>query len=190
MSLPQRGRERKSQSSQEGSQRPSDSVLSLTMTTERSRHLATHPGSPTDDPRARIQPYPCRPRGRAAIAQPPPTMTAKSKPTPPLAQHGLCQPRAPGSDSGQTTSRYGHGGRPRRPPAIPAIRLPAPPLPSTTSPRSDRADTGTHGHRTPTPDTGLRTPGGSDARGGHLAAVAWTGTHGHWTPDAGRGPTQ
>jgi predicted dehydrogenase len=68
------------------------------------------------------------------------------------------------------------------------MRLPAPPPPSLTTPRSDTADAGTHGHRTPTLDTGRRTPGRSDARTGHRTAVAWTGTRGHCplAPDTGR----
>jgi hypothetical protein len=80
-------------------------------------------------------------------------------------------------------------------PAIAAVRLPAPPPPSTTS-RSDTVDTGTRGHRTPhpwTPDGGHRT-----LRRPHRTpdSSRVTGTRGHWTlapdsghrtPDAGRG---
>jgi len=94
---------------------------------------------------------------------------------PPLAQHGLGQPRAPWSNLGQTTRRCGHGGRPRCP-AIPA--QPHDCLPRCHAPRpfrSDAADaegtdTGRHtgrlrpdtGHldaQTPAPDTGQRSVG-------------------------------
>src|SRR5215213_11487464 len=68
---------------------------------------------------------------------------------PPLAQYGLRQLRAPGSNLGQTTRRHGHGGRPRRPRPSQAVRLPAPPPhPATSLP----SDTATHRHQTP--DTG------------------------------------
>ena len=101
---------------------------------------------------------------------------------PSLAQHGLRQLRAPGSNLGQTTRRHGHGGRPRRPRPSQAVRLPAPPphpatsLPSDTAThRHQRPDTGHLDAQTPAPDAGhldrpRRTP---DARTGH------------WTPDAG-----
>ena len=66
------------------------------------------------------------------------------------------------------------------------MRLPAPPPPSTTS-WPDTVDAGTHGHRTPTLDTGHRTSGRSDILTGHWTAAAWTGTRdaGHPTPDTG-----
>jgi hypothetical protein len=105
---------------------------------------------------------------------------------PPLAQHGLRQPRSPGSDSGRRRAGRGHGGRPRRPrPSQPCGSLPHR---RPHDPRSDTADAGTHGDWTPTLDTGRRTPGRSDARTGHWTSVAWTGTRGHWTlaPDTGR----
>jgi hypothetical protein len=76
---------------------------------------------------------------------------------PPLAQHGLRQLRASGSNLGQTTRRHGHGGRPRRPRPSQAVRLPAPATPRNLTLR-----------RTPRrTDTGRRTPGRSDARTGH-----------------------
>jgi hypothetical protein len=58
---------------------------------------------------------------------------------------------------------------------------------SRTSLRPDTAHAATHRHRTPTPDTGQRTPGRSDARTGHWTAVPWTGKRGHWSlaPDTG-----
>ena len=46
-----------------------------------------------------------------ATAQPPPTTTAKSKPTPRLAQHRLRQLRAPGADSGRRRAGHGRSGR-------------------------------------------------------------------------------
>jgi hypothetical protein len=94
---------------------------------------------------------------------------------PPLAQHGLCQPRAPWSNLGQTTRRCGHGGRPRCP-AIPAARLPAP------LPRSTTIPVGRSGRRNArTPDAGHWTPGRSDTRTGHWTPIVWTATVGHWT---------
>jgi hypothetical protein len=52
---------------------------------------------------------------------------------------------------------------------------------------SDTADAGTHGHRTPTADTGRRTPGRSDRT---LDTGRWTDTRGDWTsaPDTGCRP--
>jgi hypothetical protein len=63
---------------------------------------------------------PGRPGGRAwPLVEDLPTTTAK--PTPPLAQHGLCQLRASGSDSGRMTAGHGYDagdhadpGHPRR----------------------------------------------------------------------------
>ena len=118
-----------------------------------------------------------------ATGQPPLRTTARSKPMPPLAQHGLRQIRAPGSDSGRRRASDGHGGRPRRPPAIPAVRLPA--HRPTISLRSDTADAGTNGHRTP--DTGhldAQTPA-PDTGHDRVDRHAWTLTSdtGHRTPD-------
>src|SRR5215207_6523153 len=56
-----------------------------------------------------------------ATAQHLPTTTAKSKPTPRLAQHRLRQLRARGSDLGQTTSRAWTQRATTPTPAIPAI---------------------------------------------------------------------
>jgi hypothetical protein len=113
-----------------------------------------------------------------ATAQPPPTTTARSKPTPRLAQQRLRQLRAPGADSGRR--RAGRSWTQRATTPTPAIQaygcLPTPR--SRTSLRPDTADAATHRHRTPTPDAGQRTPGRSDARTGHR------------TPDAGRGRGQ
>jgi hypothetical protein len=123
-----------------------------------------------------------------ATAQPPPATTARSKPTPRLAQQRLRQLRAPGADSGRRRAGHGRSGRPRRPrPSQPYGCLPTPR--SRTSLRPDTAHAATHRHRTPTPDadTGQRTPGRSDARTGHRTSVPWTGKRGHWSlaPDTG-----
>ena len=101
---------------------------------------------------------------------------------PPLAQHGLRQLRAPGSNLGQTTRRHEHGGRPRRPRPSQAVRLPAPATPRNLTPR-----------RTPRrTDTGRRTLDTWTLRRPHRTPVTWTGPRrtpdartGHWTPDAG-----
>jgi hypothetical protein len=131
-----------------------------TMTTERSRHLAAHPSSPFQRAiLARIRTILVGHAVDLATAQPPPTTTAKSKPTPPLAQHGLRQPRSPGPDSGRRRAGRGHGGRPRRPrPSQPCDCLP---------------------HRRP-----LRPHSGRTQR----TRNGWTlDAHtGHWTPDAER----
>ena len=90
-----------------------------------------------------------------ATAQPPPTTTTRSKPTPRLAQHRLRQPRARGSDSDRRRAGHGPSGRPRRPrPSQPHGGLPHRPR-SRTSLRPDTADAATHRHRTP--DSGRRT---------------------------------
>ena len=138
-----------------------------------------------------------------ATAQPPPTTTARSKPTPRLAQHRLRQLRARGSDSGRRRAGHGRSGRPRRPRpsqpygCLPHRRAPGPHFGRTQRTRQ-RTNTG-RPHRTPTPDAGQRTPGRSDARTGHWTSVPWTGKRGHWslapdtghrTPDAGRGRGQ
>jgi hypothetical protein len=119
------------------------------------------------------------------------TTTAKSKPTPPLVQHGpapassaslrLGQHRA-GRDTARATTR------------TPAVRLPTYRRALRPSPGSDTADAGTR-HRTLR--TGHWTPGQPDAHTGHwrLDAAPDTGhpsrghrTPGRWTftPDTGR----
>jgi hypothetical protein len=161
------------------------------MTTQRSRRLAAHPGSPpTGD--SRVHPAnPGRPRGRpshcpttshdgqvqpdpsADPARPAPASTARFRPQPTTNWPWIRQATTP------TT-------------AIPATRLPAHRHPSTTS-RPTTVDAGTHGHRTPTPDTGRRTSGRSDAAPdtgqrppGQARVMLNTRTR-HWTPDADRG---
>jgi len=117
-----------------------------------------------------------------ATAQPPPTTTVRSKPTPPLAHHRLHQLRAPGSQLRQTTSRSWTQRATTPTPAIPAIWLPA---------RAALQDLTSAGHsargNAQTPDAGQRTPGRSDARTGHWTPVPWTGKRGHWSlaPDTG-----
>jgi hypothetical protein len=129
-----------------------------------------------------------------ATAQPPPTTTARSKPTPRLAQHRLRQLQAPGADSGRPRAGHGRSGRPRRPrPSQPYDGLP-------TAALHDLTPAGHSGRgNAQTPDAGQRTPGRSDARTGHRTSVPWTGKRGHWslapdtghrTPDAGRGRGQ
>jgi hypothetical protein len=124
-----------------------------------------------------------------------PTTTARSKPTPRLAQHRLRQLRdeaptqaddEPVMDAAATTPT----------PAIPAIRRPAhaalQDLTSAGHSARGNAQTPDAGQRTPdsghrTADTGQRTPGRSDARTGHWTPVTWTGKRGHWSlaPDTG-----
>jgi hypothetical protein len=166
------------------------------MTTERSRHLATHPGSSTNGRSSRASGLSW---SATRSTLPVPTTSHDDGRVQADASTGPARP-APASIAwfqlGQMTSRSWTRRATTPTPAIPAMRLPAPPPPSTTSLQADTADAGTHGHRTPTLDTGRRTPGRSDARTGHWAPVAWTGTRGHWTLaldtghwtlDAGRG---
>jgi hypothetical protein len=158
-----------------------------TMTTERSRHLATHPGSSTN--------------GRSSRASGLSWSATRSTLPVPITSHddgrvqadastGPARP-APASIAwfrlGQMTSRSWTRRATTPTPAIPAIR-PAPPPPSTTSLQADTADAGTHGHRTPTLDTGppdtwtLRRPHQTLGTG-RVDRHAWTldtGT-GHWT---------
>ena len=129
-----------------------------------------------------------------ATAQPPPTTTARSTPTPRLAQQRLRQLRARGADSGSPRAGHGRSGRPRRPRpsqpygCLPHRRAPGPHFGRTQRTRQ-RTNTG-RPHRTPTPDAGQRTPGRSDARTGHWTPAPWTGKRGHWSlaPDTGRWP--
>jgi hypothetical protein len=144
-----------------------------------------------------------------ATTQPPPTTTARSKPTPRLAQHHLRQLRARGSDSGRRRAGHGPSGRPRRPRpsqpygCLPHRRAPGPHFGRTQRTRQ-RTNTG-RPHRTPTPDahTGRRhrTPdsGHLDTQTpapdtGHRSRgqQAWTlvARTGHRTPDTGRGRGQ
>jgi hypothetical protein len=99
---------------------------------------------------------------------------ARSRPTPPLAQHGLRQLRAPGSDSGTRRGGHGHRGATTPTLAVLAVWLPAASPRSTSSSGSDTADAGTHGYQTLTPDTRRRTPG---------RRTPGRRTPGHRTPD-------
>jgi hypothetical protein len=121
-----------------------------TMTTQRSRHLAAHPGSPpTGDPRAHPA-NPGRPRGRPGHCTTTSHDDGQVQADPSADPADLRQSRPPGSDSGRRRTGRGHGGRPRRRrPSQPCGCCPPPP--STTS-RPDTVDAGGHGHRTPTPD--------------------------------------
>jgi hypothetical protein len=129
---------------------------------------------------------------------------------PPLAQHGLRQPRAPGSDSGRRPAGRGYRPGATTPTtAILAVWLLAASARLTNSPGSDTADAERPdsarpdaqmpgrptGHRTP--DTGRRTPtpdsGHPDAwtptqDTGHRTRSRGHRTRGHWTltPDTGR----
>jgi hypothetical protein len=118
-----------------------------------------------------------------ATAQPPPTTTARSKPTPRLAQHRLRQLRARGSDSGRRRAGHGRSGRPRRPRpsqpygCLPHRRAPGPHFGRTQRTRQ-RTNTGRRhrtpdsGHldaQTPAPDTGHRSRGQASVDTGSLA---------------------
>jgi hypothetical protein len=138
--------------------------------------LAAHRLPPTNDPGVHPA-YPGRPRGRAGHAQPPPTTTARSKPTPRLAQHRLRQLRAPGSDSGRRRAGHGRSGRPRRPrPSQPYGCLPTAALQDLTS----AGHSGRGNAQTPDARTGRWTR----SRG---QASVDTGRS-HRTPDTGRWP--
>jgi len=146
--------------------------------------LAAHRLPPTNHPRV----HPAYLVGHAvelATAPPPPTTTARSKPTPRLAQHRLRQLRARGSDSGRRRAGPGRSGdhadpgHPSRTAACPTAAL------------QDLTSAGHSGRRnaqTPDAHTGRphRTPDS-----GHLDAQTpapdtghrprWTGKRGHWS---------
>jgi hypothetical protein len=86
-----------------------------------------------------------------------PTTTARSKPTPRLAQHHLRQLRARGSDSGRRRAGHGRSGRPRRPrPSQPYGCLLHRRAPGSHFGRTQRTRQRTNTgrpHRAPTPDT-------------------------------------
>jgi hypothetical protein len=91
-------------------------IMALTTCAQPCRRWANLAAYPVPYRRAvPAQPVPPgRPGGRARpLAEDLPTTTAK--PTPPLAQHGLRQLRASGSDSGRRPAGRGYrAGRPRR----------------------------------------------------------------------------
>src|SRR5215218_8594439 len=158
------------------------------------------PGSlPTNDPRARVCTV-----GHAialATAQPPPTTTAKSKPTP------LLPSTARASFERQAPTRADHEpvvdaagdhadpGHPSRAAACPTAAL-HDLTPAGHSGRGNArtpdtgqrtADTGDLDAQTPAPDTGHRSPGQARVDRHAWTLVARTG---HWTQDAGRGHRQ
>jgi hypothetical protein len=105
-----------------------------------------------------------------ATAQPPPTTTARSKPTPRLAQHRLRQLQARGSDSGRRRAGHGRSGRPRRPrPSQPYGCLPHRHAPGPHF----GGHSGRGNAQTPDADTGRRT------------ADTWTLRRPHRTLDIG-----
>jgi hypothetical protein len=162
-----------------------------TMTTQRSRHLAAHPGSPpTGDPRAHPA-NPGRPRGRPRHSPTTSHDDGQVQADPSADPADLRQPRPPGSDPGSRRTGRGHRRRPhRRRPSQPWGRLRPPPplhhLPAGHNGRGNPRTPDTHAvHRTPTPDIWtLRRP--------HRIPAAWTGTraagHPHQTLDSGRWP--
>ena len=130
-----------------------------------------------------------------ATAQPPPTTTARSTPTPRLAQHRLRQLRARGADSGRRRAGPGRSGRPRRPRPSQPYGCPTVALQDLTSAgHSGRGNAQTpdvhtgrphrtpdSGHldaQTPAPDTGHRSRGQASVDTGRS----------HRTPDTGRRP--
>jgi len=162
-----------------------------TMTTQGSRCLAAHPGSPpTGDPPAHPA-DPGRPRARPSHD---PTTAHDDGQVQADPSAGPARP-APGSTArlrpGPTTNWPWTPPTTTPTPAIPATRLPAHRHLSTTS-RPDTVDAETHGHRTPTLDTGhldaqTPTPDTGQRPRGQARVMLDTRTR-QWTPDAGRGP--
>src|SRR5829696_1038930 len=119
-----------------------------------------------------------------ATAQPPPTTTARSRPTPRLAQHRASFERQaptqadhePGMDAAGDHADPGH---PSRTAACPTAAL----QDLTSAGHSGRSNTQTPDAHTGrrTADAGQRTPGRSDARTGHRTLDT-----GHWPEDADR----
>jgi hypothetical protein len=186
---PQHGRKRRSQSSQEGLQRPGDSTLGLTRRPRSvvATSLRRPAPLPAGDPRAHpassaatrsTRPLPIHSRGDGQAHA-----DASAGPA------GLRQPRSPDSDSGSRGAGRGHSGRLRARPSQPCGYLPTASL--------HDLPVGHSGHgsaRTPDthPWTGHRTGGHRTLRRPHRTpdSVAWTGTRGrvrsHRTPDAAR----
>jgi hypothetical protein len=157
--------------------------------------LAAHRLPPTNDPHV----HPPILVGHAvelATAQPPPTTTARSTPTPRLAQHRLRQLQARGADSGRPRAGHGRSGRPRRPrPSQPSGCLPTAALQDLTS----AGHSGRGNAQTPDADTGRRTADTWTLRRPHrtldtgpVDRQTWTlvTRTGHRTPDTGRGRGQ
>ena len=127
-----------------------------------------------------------------ATAPPPPTTTARSKPTPRLAQHRLRQLRARGSDSGRPRAGHGRSGRPRRPrPSQPYGCLPHRRAPGPHFGRTQRTRQRTNAGRRTADTWTLRRPHRTRDIG-PVDSQAWTlvADTGHRTPDAGRGRGQ
>jgi hypothetical protein len=156
--------------------------------------LAAHRLPPTNDPRVHPA-YPGRPRGRPGHCPPPPTTTAKSKPTPRLAQHRLRQLRARGADSSRRRAGHDAAGD-HADPGHPSHRLPA---------HAALQDLTSAGHsargnaQTPDAHTGRRTADTWTLKRPHrtldsgpVDRQAWTpvARTGHRTPDTGRGRGQ
>jgi hypothetical protein len=140
------------------------------MTTQRG-----HRQLPTDGDPRRIPPLPV---GHPADLAHCPTTAHhddQAEADPPLAQHGLSQPRGPGSTLGRRRAVVDTAGD-HADPGHPAVRLPA----HRHAPRP-------HSRRTPrTPEAGGWTPGRPDARTGHrsLGQAPRDSGRSHRTPDA------
>jgi hypothetical protein len=125
-----------------------------------------------------------------ATAQPPPTTTARSKPTPRLAQHACASfehqaptqaDHEPGMDAAGDHADPAH---PSRTAACPTAAL----QDLTSAGHSGRGNAQTPDAHTGrrTADAGQRTPGRSDGTG-HWTPVRWAGKSRHWSlaPDTG-----
>jgi hypothetical protein len=175
-------------------------IMSLTTCAQPCRRWANLAAYPVPyRPAFPAQPAPPgRPGGRARpLAEDLPTTTAK--PTPLLAQHGLRQLRASGSDSGRRQPVVDTVRVTTPTPAVLAVWLLAASARLTNSPGSDtagveRPDSGRRmprcpdaqldtGHRTPTPDSG-HLDAGRRSRG-HRTRGHWTLDTGHRTQDTG-----
>ena len=150
--------------------------------------LAAHVASTDRRSSPRIQPILVGHAVDLATAQPPSTTTARSKPMPPLAQHGLCQLRAPGYDSGRRPAVMDTVRATTPTPAILAVWLLAASARLKNSPGSDTADAERPDSgrrmprcRTPQPDTGR-----PDAGRPHRTADTRTPGRPHRTLDTGR----
>jgi hypothetical protein len=141
-----------------------DSVRGLPMTTQRGHRQL---------PRRRSSRASSLSRSATQSTWPTANHLPRRRPTdPPLAQRGLWQLRARGSNLGQTTRRRGHGGRPRRPrPSQPCGCRPHRHAPRPHSRRTqrtpERADTGHLDAQMPAPDTGHRLLGQAPWDTGH-----------------------
>jgi hypothetical protein len=156
---PQHGRKRRSQSSQEGLQRPGDSTLGLTRRPRSvvATSLRRPAPLPAGDPRT-------HPASSAATrstdhCSTPSRGDGQVQANASAGPAGLRQPRSPGSDSGSRGAGRGHSGRLRARPSQPCGYLPTASL--------HDLPVGHSGHGSArTPDT-----------------HPWTG---HWTADTGR----